>query len=210
MLAAGCDSPLEGEAGTWAKVWTVLEGGFWSPGEGLLTPTTVARQTSHLASHQDGKSEVFTVTIAVRLVFISVSSLGASVQEGPLNKAGNWGFFHQVTWRVTQPGEMTSQLIPDVDWEHLTPAVGAYRSPPPHREPLPKEHSEGSVPLPQPQWASQPFCLPSPSHSPCSRHGGLLWTLLLAKLLSCRILGLSGLSSSPVLANPSSFRSLPP
>ena len=189
--------------------------GSWSPWEGLLSPTTAARQTSHLAFHQDGKWEVVAVAIAVRLVFITVSSLGASVQEVPLNKSGNWIFssFHQVTWRVTQSGEMTSQLIPDVDWEHLTPAVGAYSSPPPPpHESWPKEYSGGLGPLPS---HSGP---PSPSTGallplipPTLDTGVSSGPFYLPSSLPYRILALpSALPSLLLVANPSSFRSLPP
>lgn len=68
-------------------------------GRGSCRPPLRLGRLPCQACSQEGKSAVVAVAIAVRLVFIIVFFLGASVQEAPLKKSGNWIFssLHQVT-----------------------------------------------------------------------------------------------------------------
>lgn len=71
------------EAGIWSQGWNDNERGVLKPqGRGSWRPLLLVGRFPPLAFSQ--KSEVAAVAIAVRLLFISIFSLGASVQEGPL------------------------------------------------------------------------------------------------------------------------------
>lgn len=80
--------------GSWDR--SQVEGGPRSPGGGAPgahhSPT---RQTSlpRPPCSQEGKAEVAAVAIALRLVFIIIFFLGASLQEVLLNKSRNWILF---------------------------------------------------------------------------------------------------------------------